>query len=63
MSEIIRNLLFTANRENRDASSERESFDLSAWSPYLNTRSTSEKRAERAERLIHASRQRDESAA
>ena len=63
MSEIIRNLMFTANRETREALAERESFDLSAWSPYLDTRSTSEQRAERAERLIHASRQREESAA
>ena len=63
MSEILRNLMFTANRENRDALAERESFDLSAWSPYLHPGSTSEQRAERAERLIHASRQREESAA
>ena len=60
MSEILRNLFYTANQDRRDAFAERERFDLSEWSPCLDTRQTSEQRAERAERLRHASRKREE---
>lgn len=60
MSEILRNLFFSANQDRRDAYAEREAFDCSGWSPCLNTRQSSEQRAERAALLRNASREREE---
>lgn len=56
MTDALRNMIYNADRPRRDAFADREAFDLEGWSPFLETRQTSEQRAERAERLRHASR-------
>lgn len=56
LSDVLRNMIYNAAAEIRDGYAERSALHLDGWSPCLDTRSTSEQRADRAERLRHASR-------
>lgn len=56
MTESIRLLVYQLDADRRDASAERAAADPDGWNPYLDTRATSEQRADRAARLRQASR-------
>ena len=58
-NEAIRNLMYNASEAQR-VNEDGELYVLDHFNPYLETRATSEQRKERALRLIHVSREREE---
>lgn len=61
MNDAIRNLLYNASEVQRgDDTESMDPYRMDTYNPYLNTRATSEQRRDRALRLIHASRKREE---
>jgi len=61
MIDAIRNLMYNVSESQRgDDTENMDPYRMDTYNPYLNTRATSEQRRERALRLIHASRKREE---